>query len=112
MAERLAAKSRLVGLGFVINACLYKIDWYPALVSSRNKRDVVVGDVFELTDEWFLEELDEYEGIGVGEQPYEYNRQKVEVFTEQGEIQCWIYWYNHPIPDDAVLIDSGDFLNP
>jgi len=112
MAEKLVSKAKLVGLGFVINAKLYKIDWYPALTPSTDKRDVVVGDVYELTDEWFLEELDEYEGIGTGEQPYEYRRELVEVFTERGELECWIYWYNHPIPKDAEVIESGDFLNP
>jgi gamma-glutamylcyclotransferase (GGCT)/AIG2-like uncharacterized protein YtfP len=36
----------------------------------------------------------------------------VEVFTERGELECWIYWYNRPLPTDAEVIDSGDFLNP
>lgn len=112
MAEKLASKARLVGLGFVINARLYKVSWYPALIPSKDKRDVVVGDVYELLDEWFLEELDEYEGIGSGEPPYEYRREQVEVFTERGELDCWIYWYNFPLPDSAEVVESGDFLNP
>jgi gamma-glutamylcyclotransferase (GGCT)/AIG2-like uncharacterized protein YtfP len=112
MAGKLAEKSELVGLGFVINAKLFKVDWYPALVPSNNKRDVVVGDVYELKDPWFLDELDDYEGIGIGEKPYEYRRELVEVFTERGELECWIYWYNRPLPADAEIIESGDFLNP
>lgn len=112
MAEQLAAKSTLVGLGFIIHAQLFKVDWYPALLPSDNKRDVVVGDVFELNDVSFLEKLDEYEGIGVDAPPYEYRREKVEVFSEKGEIECWVYWYNRPISANAEIIDSGDFLNP
>ena len=112
MGEKLSTKAKLVGLGFVINAQLYKIDWYPALIPSKDKRDVVVGDVYELTDEWFLEELDDYEGINAGQPPYEYRRELVEVFTERGELECWIYWYNKPIPEKAEIIESGDFLNP
>jgi gamma-glutamylcyclotransferase (GGCT)/AIG2-like uncharacterized protein YtfP len=112
MAEQLAARSTLVGLGFIINASLYNVDWYPALITSTNKRDVVVGDVFELNDLSFLETLDDYEGIGSGNPPYEYRREKVEVFSEKGEIECWVYWYNFPLPEGAQVIDSGDFLNP
>lgn len=112
MAEQLAARSTLVGLGFIINASLYNVDWYPALIPSTNKRDVVVGDVFELNDVSFLDTLDEYEGIGSGNPPYEYRREKVEVFSEKGEIECWVYWYNFPLPEGSQVIESGDFLNP
>lgn len=112
MAKRLAGAAQLVSLGYITGAKLYKIDWYPALIQQGGDEDIVVGDIFQLEDEQLLLELDEYEGLGVGEPPYEYKRENVKAFTDGEEIDCWIYWYNVPLPEGAELIDSGDFLNP
>lgn len=112
MAKKLAAAASLVSLGYIKNAKLYKIDWYPALIQEGTDDDIVVGDIFLVEDETLLSELDEYEGVGVGEPPYEYRRELVDVCTEGENIQCWVYWYNVPLPHNAQLIESGDFLNP
>ncbi len=112
MAKRLAAAAQLVSLGYITGSKLYKIDWYPALVQEGGDDDIVVGDIFQLEDEQLLLELDEYEGLGVGEAPYEYRREKVKAFTDGEAIECWIYWYNVALPAGAQQIESGDFLNP
>lgn len=112
MAKKLSCNCSLVSLGFVTHAKLYKIDWYPAVIPEGDVNDIVVGDVYLLDDEEILAELDEYEGIGVGQPPYEYRREKVQVNTENGNLECWMYWYNQELPKGAQVIESGDFLNP
>jgi gamma-glutamylcyclotransferase (GGCT)/AIG2-like uncharacterized protein YtfP len=76
------------------------------------EEDIVIGDIYQLDDEHLLLELDEYEGLGVGNPPYEYRREKVKVYSDQQVYNCWVYWYNIPIPETAEQIESGDFLNP
>lgn len=112
MAKKLASAASLVSLGYITNAQLYKIDWYPALVQSDEEDQIVVGDIFHLEDENLLIELDEYEGVGIGTPPYEYRRELIKAYTDGKEIECWVYWYNIPLPNNAQIIDSGDFLNP
>ncbi|MCO5234229.1 MAG: gamma-glutamylcyclotransferase [Chitinophagales bacterium] len=112
MANKLSTQCSLVRMGYVTQAKLYKIDWYPAIIKEGNEQDIVVGDIYLLENEDILLELDEYEGIGVGNPPYEYRREKVKVNTENGILNCWIYWYNYELPRNAQLIESGDFLNP
>ncbi len=112
MANFLAENATLVGLALLPKAKLYKIDWYPALIETEDEENEVVGDVFKLKDVAAWTKIDEYEGIGVGEPPYEYRRSKVRVKTEDGELDSWVYFYNIDLPDGAELIESGDFLNP
>lgn len=112
MGKKLAAASSLVSLGYISQAKLYKIDWYPAMIQEGTENDIVVGDIFHLENDSLLLELDEYEGVNVGAPPYEYRRELVKAHTDGGKIECWVYWYNIPLPANAQLIDSGDFLNP
>ena len=112
MANYLAENATLVGLALLPKARLYKVDWYPALTFTDNENDMVVGDVFSLNNLDALEKLDDYEGIGNGEIPYEYRREKVEIILEGNKTACWVYFYNHPLPENAEWIASGDFLNP
>ncbi len=108
----LSKSATLVGLAVISKAQLYKNDWYPVLVETNNEYDEVVGDLYELNHESALQIIDEYEGIGIGDMPYEYRRNKVKVKTEQEELETWVYFYNKDLPKGAVLIGSGDFLNP
>lgn len=114
MADKINKNAKLIGLGYVKNATLYQIDWYPAFIESKSDKDIVIGDIFQLDDSSFLAELDEYENIGVGLPPYEYRREKRIVYLEHEDkaIDCWVYFYNLPLPTRALLIESGDFLNP
>ncbi|HMV13933.1 MAG: gamma-glutamylcyclotransferase [Chitinophagales bacterium] len=112
IATYLAENASLYGLAILPKAKLYKIDWYPALIETTNEADEVVGDVFVLNNDTAWSKIDEYEGIGIGEPPYEYRRTKVKIKTDAGELECWVYFYNLPLPADASCIESGDFLNP
>ncbi|MDB5228695.1 MAG: ytfP [Bacteroidota bacterium] len=112
IAEFLSERAALVGLATLPKAKLYKIDWYPALIETNNEADEVVGDVFRLDEPGALAKIDEYEGIGVGEPPYEYRRAKVKIQTEDAEIESWVYFYNVALPSTAEIIESGDYLNP
>ncbi len=112
MAGSLAENATLVGLAILPKARLYRIDWYPALIQTTDTDDEVIGDVFLLNDSSILKKIDEYEGIGVGEEPYEYRRVKATIKTENEVLESWVYFYNIPLPENAELIESGDFLNP
>lgn len=112
MATFLAENATLIGLAILPKAKLYRIDWYPALIETENESDEVIGDVFKLNDNTAWTKIDEYEGIGMGEPPYEYRRAKVKIKTENEELESWVYFYNIALPEDAELIESGDFLNP
>lgn len=112
MAAKLSAACKLVSLGYIKEAKLFKIDWYPALLHEGTEEDIVTGDIYELEDDELLLELDEYEGLGVGPPPYEYRREMVKVYTDHQAYDCWVYWYNIPLPPKAEQIESGDFLNP
>lgn len=112
IAQYLAERAHLVGLAILPKARLYRIDWYPALIETQDEQEEVIGDVFRLDDPDAFVKIDEYEGIGVGEPPYEYRRAKVKIRTEKEELECWVYFYNVPLPETAELIASGDFLNP
>lgn len=112
VATFLAKNASLVGLAILPKAKLYRIDWYPALIETDDETDEVIGDVFKLNDDTAWSKIDEYEGIGTGEPPYEYRRAKVKIKTEKEELESWVYFYNVPLPETAELIASGDFLNP
>ena len=112
IANYLADNAKLVGLAILPKAQLYRIDWYPALIETDNQNDEVTGDLFKLSDKEALKKIDEYEGIGIGKEPYEYRREKVKVKTENDELETWVYFYNVALPEEAELIESGDFLNP
>lgn len=113
MGAKLSVSSKLVSLGYITEAKLFQIDWYPALIHEGTEGDIVIGDIYEILDKKLLTELDEYEGVGTGTSPYEYRREKVKVFTgDHKSYDCWVYWYNFPLPSKAQQIESGDFLNP
>ena len=112
MANFLSENATLVGLALLPNAQLYRIDWYPTLIETNKESDEVTGDLFKLNDVEALKKIDDYEGIGVGNEPYEYRRAKVKIKTDTEELESWVYFYNVDLPKEAELIESGDFLNP
>jgi gamma-glutamylcyclotransferase (GGCT)/AIG2-like uncharacterized protein YtfP len=112
IAEFLTESAALVGLAVLSKAQLYKVDWYPVLIETDKEFDEVIGDLYKLNHESALQIIDEYEGIGIGDTPYEYRRVKVKVRMEHQELESWVYFYNADLPSGASLIDSGDFLNP
>lgn len=112
IAQQLAQKSQLVGLGYVKGVALYDIKGFPALVKTDRPEDIVVGDVFLLEDSSLIQELDEYEGIGVGEPPYDYERRSVDVIIGEEELSCMTYCYVSPLRESPIRVESGDYLNP
>lgn len=112
MATYLSENAELAGLALLPKARIYKVDWYPALIKTDDEKDNVVGDVFLLKNNDALTRLDDYEGIGNGQAPYEYRRENVTIILNGENKECWVYFYNHPLPENAEWIESGDFLNP
>lgn len=93
---------------------LYLIKDYPAVISSENLNDKVIGEVYRLltTDKAFLI-LDEYEEVGEQfSRPNEYFRKQLPVILNSGKtLKAWVYMYNHSLENKPCLT-SGDFLNP
>ena len=91
---------------------LYKIDYYPGVVPSKHRADLVQGETYQLHEpDFVLSRLDEYEECGTGfQKPTEYVREIQNVRLQNGEtIQAWVYIYNRPT-DNLELVQSGDFL--
>ena len=111
MSRLLAGAAELIGEAH-FQGKLYKIDYYPGVVTSLLPEDRVVGDVFCLkTPDITLPALDDYEGIGPGfEEPFEYERCLMPVTLNDGRrLECWIYLYRYSL-EDMERIDDGDFL--
>lgn len=91
---------------------LYNIDWYPGVILSDHPEDVVVGELYSITNETqLLLRLDEYEGCSPEyPEPKLYVRKKVPVQTKKGErVLAWVYLYNGDA-DENERIKSGDFI--
>jgi gamma-glutamylcyclotransferase (GGCT)/AIG2-like uncharacterized protein YtfP len=101
---------------FMGHACfqgkLLDLGKYPGVVSSKNRRERVYGEVYLLTEpQAVLPKLDHYEGCSLEFHfPREFVRKRVSVTLKSGQqIQVWIYLYNDS-PDNARIIPGGDYL--
>jgi gamma-glutamylcyclotransferase (GGCT)/AIG2-like uncharacterized protein YtfP len=96
-------RSRAVLLGLArVRGVLYHLGEYPGLVVS-NAAGWVRGEVYRLTDEQLLIELDEYEGSS-------FERVSVDALLDSGATErCWAYVYRGDVSDRAV-IPSGDYF--
>jgi len=113
MFQLLAKQANFVGTASY-QGKLYKIDDYPGVVPSKNKTDLVQGEVYQLHDaDFILQQLDDYEECGPSYlQPTEYVRELCEVRLQNDQIiQAWLYRYNRPT-DTLELLPSGDFIVP
>ncbi|GAB3892597.1 gamma-glutamylcyclotransferase family protein [Spirosoma agri] len=84
---------------------------YPGAVYQKNSPTVVWGTVYDIrkNSETVLTYLDYYEGVGSEfESPTEYVRIIVPVRCRGTIIDCWVYIYNYP-SDDKAIIQSGDY---
>lgn len=90
---------------------LYKIEWYPGVVPSDNKDDVVLGEVYKINErKEVLSKLDRYEGcLPSDPKPHAFVRKQVPVNLNGDEITAWIYLFDLPI-NDKNQIRSGDYL--
>lgn len=94
-----------------VPAELYDFGAYPGAVPVPNGKSRVRGEVHRLPDTGeTLRLLDHYEGCGPQDrQPYEFERELVEVDLEGGgTAQAWIYWYR-PVPRGRRL-ETGDYM--
>ncbi len=113
-AHFLNSNAQLVGEA-TINAKLFKVSWYPAIVLSNNEAEKVHGEIYELEQinkEVVLHELDGYEGIyDTNEASEEYERILTEATLKNGKkYTCWVYNYKASV-ENAMQIKSGDYLH-
>ena len=100
-------KANFVGEASV-RGTLVRIDWYPGLVLAGDT--LVKGEVYEV-DEKTLQELDEFEGIGIEDtRNDEYKRVRATVkLNDGGEIECSIYEWQLGVASYEVVA-NGDWL--
>jgi gamma-glutamylcyclotransferase (GGCT)/AIG2-like uncharacterized protein YtfP len=93
--------------GAEIPGTLVKIDWYPGLVLKGDT--LVQGEVYEVGPE-LLGELDEFEGIGLGDDHTgEYHRIKALVNLDGQATEVWIYEWLKGV-EGYEVVSSGDWL--
>jgi gamma-glutamylcyclotransferase (GGCT)/AIG2-like uncharacterized protein YtfP len=101
-ARRLHAGSTLVGRARV-RGRLYDLGRYPGLRLSVDGDDWVTGELYKISDESLVRELDEYEGA-------EYRRVLAAARLDDGrEMQTWVYEHAAPL-SEARRIASGEDL--
>lgn len=83
---------------------LYDLGRYPGAVPSKDKTDLVTGEVYRLQEPGkVLELLDEYEGP-------RFKRTLVTIFFGQdSHISCWIYLYTRSLAGRRIIV-SGDYV--
>ncbi|MBI1340199.1 hypothetical protein GC169_08340 [bacterium] len=98
----------------VLQGRLYRVDWYPAAVSSRSRNEHVAGDLWRVTD-WpaLRTALDAYEDARPERSRTlagaEYVRARRTVRLADGAARrAWVYLYNQPV-EGFARIDSGDY---
>jgi len=96
-----------------VKGCLYDMGEYPAAVPSESG-SFIIGELYRINhpDEfsWAIAQLDDYEGLNTEQGELSlYRREQTTVFTNGGETQAWIYWYNGDV-SGKTCIESGDVL--
>lgn len=115
MAQLLRQNARLIGHGYVPGR-LFDLGWYPGATYEPDSPYRVWGDVFTLTDETILKQLDEYEGVK-GDPDDEYARRDVPVQLvdsqlpqQTSDVSCQMYVYLKA-DGQQTLIKSGNYLS-
>ena len=92
-----------VGTG-IFQGKLYDLGRYPGAVPSKNKTDLITGEVYRLQQpDKVLELLDEYEGP-------RFKRSQATIFYgEDRPISAWIYLYARSVAGRRI-ISSGDYV--
>jgi gamma-glutamylcyclotransferase (GGCT)/AIG2-like uncharacterized protein YtfP len=85
---------------------LVKVDWYPGLVLGGAR--TAIGEVYQVSPD-LLQELDEFEGIGVEVRTGEYHRVKAKVSLGGESIAVWIYEWLKGV-EDYQIVETGDWL--
>lgn len=96
-----------------VKGILADLGEYPAAVPSKEEV-FITGELYCLknADEfgWAFGQLDDYEGVNTeaGETQL-YRREQSDIFTANGPVTAWIYWYNGDI-SGKPMVASGDIL--
>ena len=114
MYHLLARYSDFIGDGYV-NGKLYEINNYPGIILSKNKNEIVYGEVYKIHNsslEYVLHTLDEYEECSDSfPEPHEYKRVITDVTLMDGrKMKSWIYEYNLKT-DSLEYIKSGNYID-
>lgn len=96
-----------------VKGLLYDLDVYPVAVPDK-KEHYIIGELYHIKRieefQWAFAQLDDYEGVIVEpDEEQAYRRDIATVYTDNGEVSAWIYWYNLPVKTRKV-IESGDLL--
>ena len=95
----LEGRAEYLGAG-TVKARLLDLGSYPAAVGDA--QDMVVGEVYRVSEPWIWTVLDSAEGP-------QYHRKEATVRVADGrEVQAFIYWYVGPL-DAGVPIPGGDY---
>jgi gamma-glutamylcyclotransferase (GGCT)/AIG2-like uncharacterized protein YtfP len=91
---------------------LYDVGDYPAAIETKNENDKAYGEVYKISDNELLTQLDIYEECSDDfPQPHEYTRNLVLINVNLPDkmLEAWAYIFNY---DVSVLrqITSGDYL--
>ncbi|MBO0952741.1 gamma-glutamylcyclotransferase family protein [Fibrella forsythiae] len=108
MAQLLRQQAVLIGHGYVPGR-LFDLGWYPGATYEPDSPYRVWGDVFELTDESVLNQLDEYEGIE-DHPDDEYARRNVPVQMNNEVVACQMYVFLKA-DGQQTLLESGNYLS-
>lgn len=106
----LGPSATYLGQACMRGARLYSVAgaYYPVAVASSDPRDVVIGELYSVSDPSVFRELDEFEEA-LGPDPL-FRREQVNILAaDGGEVSSWVYLYNQPT-QDLSRIPSGDFL--
>jgi len=100
-------RARFVGAARV-RGRLYRIDWYPGLVFD-SEGDWISGELYAV-DAVLLAELDEFEGLAVGEASgCEYRRVQVMADSGSGAVPAWAWEWLGPV-EEARRLAGGDWI--
>jgi gamma-glutamylcyclotransferase (GGCT)/AIG2-like uncharacterized protein YtfP len=104
LARLLAENAEWLGFAY-FRGLLFDIGPYPGAVPSGDPAHRVRGEVYRLKDPAaILPLLDRYEEFGKEfPEPNEFIRTRQAVLRGSSTVEAWIYLYNHPTDDLALL---------
>ena len=108
LIDRLVSKHcRVVGVGYLSHARLYDLGYYPAAVRSEDSEDRISGHLLALApDPALLETFDWYERCDRSDPKNSlFIRRRADIVITSTRVAAWVYYYNHPLPDHARVID-------
>jgi gamma-glutamylcyclotransferase (GGCT)/AIG2-like uncharacterized protein YtfP len=107
MAKFLAERATFVGEGTVVGR-LYNLGRYPGMTEAASGANRVVGDVYQLTDENTICDLDRYENDESPLPSYFERGTSNVTLTDGTTIEAMVYWFRGPVAE-FQRIESGDY---